>query len=636
MADPCVSNKIDSNISGLRYAEERCIKELAYETEGEAAEGSFTVDANPAALETVTLGARVYTFVTTLSAANQVLIGATPAATADNLTRAINASAGAGTNYGTGTVAHADVTARAELAVVWLTAKLVGTAGNGIVTSSTDVDVVAANGTLLGGQAPTATTPVFHLLEPNSYNDFGGEIATVARNPINPSRQRKKGVTVDVDASGGFEQDLTFSNLTRLMQGFMFADIRQKPSSQPLNDEANTVTGVAGSTYTLNEAPPIFPGSMVFASGFAVSANNGLKRVTGRTGETIVVAETLAAEASPPATAKLEAVGFQFAAGDAVLTMNGSLVRMGTTVADLTTLGLIPGEWVYLGGDTAATQFGGGNMGFARISTIAAGLIEFDKVSFAPTADAGTGKTLQMYFGNVIKNESDPVLIKRRSYQIERTLGTDDNGTMSEYLVGAVPNEFTLNIPQADKVTAGLSFVAVDNEQRTGAEGLKSGTRPTASTPEPEDAYNTSNDIRVKLSIADPALAAPAPLFAFATELTLTINNNVSPNKAIGVMGAFDTTAGTFEVGGSLTAYFANIQAARAVRNNEDVTIDLILARDNRALLFDIPLLSLGDGRLDVAPNEPITLPLDTNAAESKFGHTLLFQSFPYLPSIAI
>ena len=54
--------------------------------------------------------------------------------------------------------------------------------------------------------------PVFYLLEPNSYNDFGGQISTIARNPINPSRQRQKGVTTDLDASGGFQQDLTMNN----------------------------------------------------------------------------------------------------------------------------------------------------------------------------------------------------------------------------------------------------------------------------------------------------------------------------------------------------------------------------------------------------------------------------------------
>ena len=84
-----------------------------------------------------------------------------------------------------------------------------------------------------------------------------------------------------------------------------------------------------------------------------------------------------------------------------------------------------------------------------------------------------------------------------------------------------------------------------------------------------------------------------------------------------------------------MTAYFANVTAVQAVRNNSDVTVDVIMLKKNIALLWDIPLLALGDGRLAVEQDQAITLPLETNAAESKFNHTLLFQSFSYLPDVA-
>lgn len=480
-------------------------------------------------------------------------------------------------------------------------------------------------------------TPIFYPLEPNSYSDFGGQISTIARNPINPSRQRKKGVTTDLDASGGFNQDLTINNTTRLLQGFFFADIRQKKTTQPMNGAAVPLTGVTGTSKTYAAASALTgftTGHLVLATGFSVTANNGLKTVASpSTATAVVVTETLTNETSPPATATLSAVGFQFPSADVQVTLNGSLVRLQATATNMTTLGLIPGEWVYVGGDGAAYSFAT-SVGFARISKIEATFIEFDKVSWTgATAEAGTGKTVRIFYGDVLKNESDPSLIKRRTYQVERTLGLDSNGTMSEYLVGAVPNELTLNIAQADKVSMDLTFVAVDNEQRTGSQGVKAGTRPSLN---PASAFNTSSDFaRIKLSLVSELDPAPQPLFAFATDMALSINNNVSPNKAIGVLGAFDTSAGTFEVGGNMTAYFADVVAAQAVRNNSDVTVDIIMLKKNIAMLWDIPLLSLGDGRLSVEQDQAITLPLETNAAESKFNHTLLFQSFAYLPDAA-
>src|SRR5262245_277986 len=82
-------------------------------------------------------------------------------------------------------------------------------------------------------------SPVWIPLEPNSYKDFGAEVKTVARNPINSSRQRKKGVVVDLDAKAGFTQDVTTTNLQDLMQSFLFAALRTK-------SEQNDVATVDG------------------------------------------------------------------------------------------------------------------------------------------------------------------------------------------------------------------------------------------------------------------------------------------------------------------------------------------------------------------------------------------------------
>lgn len=474
-------------------------------------------------------------------------------------------------------------------------------------------------------------SPIFHMLEPNSYSDFGGQIATVARNPINASRQRKKGVVTDLDASGGFNQDLTTVNTTRLLQGFFFADAREKWTSKSLLNNTNALTGVTAEAYTVVNAPVLPAGTLIKASGFGKVSNNGVKKLSLASTADALSCSGLVVE-NPQVNAKIEVVGREFDAGDISIVLNGGFAQLTSATVDMTTLGLIPGEWIFIGGDSVTNRFEN-SYGFARIGSVSATYIELDKISWEPVVEDGAGVSLHVYFGTVIKNESERAKIKRRTYHVERTLDNDDDGTMSEYLVGAVPNEFTMTVSQADKVTIDMSFVALDNEQRTGVEGLKEGTRPILP---PADAFNTSTDFtRIKLAPVDLETANPKPLFAYATEMTVTINNNVSANKAIGVLGGFDTTAGTFEVGGSMTVYFADIKAVRAVRENADITLDAALVKNNEGMVFDIPLLSLGDGRLSVEQDQPITLPLENNAAESKFGHTLLFNNFAYLPDIA-
>lgn len=479
-------------------------------------------------------------------------------------------------------------------------------------------------------------TPIWYPMEPNSYNDFGGQLSTVVRNPINPGRQRKKGTVTDLDASGGFSQDLTILNTPRILQGFFLADWREKATTAPMNSAAVVITGATAATpgvYTAAAGLGAFKvGAMVLASGFTNVANNGLKTVTAAAAGQLTVSQATVAE-TPPAAAKIETCGFRFASAAASIAVNGKLTRLVLTGFDLTTLGLIPGEWVFLGDDTASNRFAN-NSGWARIGSITATYIEFDKTSWTGVAEAGTGKTISLFFGHFLQNETDTNLIKRRTYQLERSLGRDDNGVQSEYLLGAVPNELTINIPQADKITIDMGFIAVDNEQRNGTQGLKGGTRATLG---PADAFNTSSDFsRIKLGIVDPEDSAVSPLFAFATEMTITLNNNVSPAKAIGVLGAFDTTVGTFEVGGSMTAYFSTVDAVAAVRNNSDVTFDVVMAKANIAYVWDIPLMSLGDGRLNVEQDQAIRLPLEMNAAESKNKTTLTVGNFPYVPNVAM
>ncbi len=137
-----------------------------------AASKALTISAITAAdTQTVSIGGQVYTFHTSLSGftatPNAVLIGADATAMGANLAAAINAGAGAGTTYGTGTVANASVTASANAGVVTVTAIVAGTAGNSVVLAETLTNSAWAGGAtaLSGGQAANTTGQITVFLD---------------------------------------------------------------------------------------------------------------------------------------------------------------------------------------------------------------------------------------------------------------------------------------------------------------------------------------------------------------------------------------------------------------------------------------------------------------------------------------
>lgn len=107
-----------------------------------AANQTLTLNGNVIATDAVAIGTTTYTFVDALTTEPkavpyEVLKGATASDTLDNLIAAINGAAGAGTTYGTDTVAHTIVTAAAgDLDTMKVTAKVKGAAYNTTPTAN--------------------------------------------------------------------------------------------------------------------------------------------------------------------------------------------------------------------------------------------------------------------------------------------------------------------------------------------------------------------------------------------------------------------------------------------------------------------------------------------------------------------
>lgn len=109
--------------------------------------GNSTPVASTVALATWTGGTLFLEGGEGVESAYDVLIGATAELSIDNLVSAINGTAGEGTTYGTGTVAHPDVTAsKASAATMDADAKIKGVAGNAIAIDESGVQLAWALG----------------------------------------------------------------------------------------------------------------------------------------------------------------------------------------------------------------------------------------------------------------------------------------------------------------------------------------------------------------------------------------------------------------------------------------------------------------------------------------------------------
>lgn len=494
----------------------------------------------------------------------------------------------------------------------------------------------ASLGTLAG-------SPYWHGVAVNSYSDFGASIDKVARAPIDGTRQRSKGGVSHIASSGGANVDLTNETLSRLIQGFMFADASLQFSTWPIVGTKIAITAVAAGTGVYSAASGLtgfVANNLVRCSGFTNPENNGVFKVTSATGTALTTNNTSSvSEASPPATAKIEVIGHEFASGDIVQTVSGGNFTITSTAAGSVFSSLNVGQWVFIGGDATGQKFATGGNGYARISAKPTNGLTFDKSTYTPSADTGSGKTIRVYFSRFHKNATSSSSVVTRSFQLERQLGNDGSGIQSEYIVGAVPNEMSFNIKMKENITVDMSFVGINYETRDGATGVKSGTRVSDAAETP---FNASNDVyRTTIAPLNTGTINPTAYLGYITDAKITVNNNVSGLDAIGEVTSFDVNIGSYDVGGDIEAYFTTTAAINAIKANGNVTLDSIICSLNSdgstygGKVFDIPLIELGNGINNVVKDQPIKIPVSHKGLKNSNSYTLSISEFMVLPALA-
>lgn len=454
--------------------------------------------------------------------------------------------------------------------------------------------------------------------EPNAIREWGSETSKVARNPISKKRQRRKGTVVDVNSKVGYDSDFTMTALRDHIEEFMFSTLKGTAQFTP--------TAVTGTGYTVPSGGALTQGWLVYARNFAIAANNGLKVLGASSTGTEIKTSGLSAEASAPATARLDVAGVQGATGDIEINASGNLI---STVLDFTTLPLFVGQSIRLGGSTSGLKFAtAANNDFGRIVSIAAHVIVLDRCNFV--TDNGSGKTIQILFGNFIKNVSSDSgdyqeipLCFEAAFPDLGGVGTDEY----EYAMGNYANMMDVNLPLTDKATIGFGFVGTDTDvpTTTRATGADSAIAPTQT-----EAMNSVSNV-AQLAITD---VDEVGLTTDFKSLKISIKNAVSPEKIIGTLGAAHMNFGNFQIDIEAQLLFTDSSVVAAIRNNTTCNLRFGARNDDGGALFDIPSMTLGGGAKELPVDASVLLTTTAEAFEDPVLATSLSVSlFPYLPA---
>jgi hypothetical protein len=477
-------------------------------------------------------------------------------------------------------------------------------------------------------------SPAWFELEPNDITTFGVTTSNESRSPISRARARRKGAVVDLDSAVEVSADLTLTMLRQGVEEFLFAKSAGAPAFITTSTTSTSYVVPALSAADAAKFTFVAAGaaSLVFARGFSTNANNGLKPITalpaaGAT--TIVVGGTNVVAETPPVTDLVEVAvaGVRTAAGDVKIDVSGHL----TSIAlNFTTLGLVVGQVIHVGGVDALNQFANpANTGFARIKTIAANKMTLEKRQQAFVQEQQTTIAVDLLFGQFVRNvPSDHADFQQPSTQFELAspglMAGDATGY--EYAVGNWADALSIGIPLSGKATLTMGYVGTNTTlpsiaRATNAVNAKQGGQT--------EAFGTASDI-ARLRVQEVDELGLSTDFKSAT---FTLSNNVAGEKFIGTLGPKYMSAGNIEVDVEHQMLFSNPEVPEAIRCNRTVGFDFALRNGNGGAVFDLPTGTLNGGDREYPANQSVLMN-STFAAhqEDRLDFTVGVSFFPALP----
>ncbi len=460
-------------------------------------------------------------------------------------------------------------------------------------------------------------------LEPDTITSFGAEIVKTSRSSISKNRQAQKDIISDLNSSVGTTSDLTGSSFRDFIAGFCFA---KSINSEITQIKSTLATSVANS-YTVDalsdiQVSKLKAGTLLWVTGGMLPENLGLKSIAIDTivGDTsIVVVENLVDEPSKfrlsmagTSEPSLSVLSWSWNDADKRATLGGA--GIGTR---LQSLGVRAGIFVHFGSissqydKTINNVFKDANgtkiYGYARCLDIGDDYAVFSKTDKTLQYDSvpQTG-LIDIIFGEFVRNvQKDDVDFLEQSFQFEMTFpNLGENGADEyQYALGNYCSTIAINLPLTEKVTTNYEFLGTDTENPVGDAGRKPGA-VDALDPTMKAAFGTSSDL-ARLRIADVDESGLSTDFK---NINLTINNNISPEKVLGKLGARFINYGDYSVEIDGQMLFSNSLIINRIRENKTVSLDFILNNQEGVIVVDIPSVTIGGGGREFTKNESVTI----------------------------
>ena len=438
---------------------------------------------------------------------------------------------------------------------------------------------------------------------------------------INSDRMNDDPTEVFHDTNGPINVDVSYpadlSPASEMLQSMLMSSWTATPSRDNDGTADSVITDIGTSAHvaTCTTGPAFVVGHLVQFSGNKDAPNNLIARCT--TGSATVPAfsaVTFTADAAPAATSRMKAVGLQGVASDIIATSTG----LGSTTLDFTTFNLQLGQTIKIGGTATGDRFATAALNtYATIAGIGATALTLANLPAGWEPDAGTGKTIKVWFGDTMKNG-----LVQETLTIEK--GFLDQTVPNFHVArGMTVNTYTETLASKAKVKGVVNFM--------GMQGSKSTTSLDA-TPDPVTTSKVfASNVNVgRVSEGGALIAGPN----FCKSLEWTISNNFQAIEDITIDSPAGNVDGQCDVSAKFETYYGDSTYIDKFFAGTPTSIHTVLYKNSQAITRHFPRLTYTGGGNPVASakNTQVTLPLEAKASRDTLtGAQLIVDRLEYL-----